>query len=243
MLDEPSPTDELTTAKQRPSKPKRSASLILIDRQGSTPRLLLGRRDSSQKFMPDKYVFPGGKTDRHDHRMTVVADLQDSDRQRLMSALGSRASHAKARSIALSAIRETQEETGLLLGAHHSVPISAVGWSAFTTNSLAPDLSLFRLIARAVTPPIYRHRYDTHFFATFRDQSLHEAHSRLTPSDELLDPNWFTFLQAKKLDLPEITRTILHDIETRLMSDPDLSGDSLIPYYAMSRGKMLRKLV
>ena len=175
--------------------------------------------------------------------MAVVADLLEPDRKRLLLALGARASDAKARAVALSAIRETHEETGLFLGANHSLTGNAIGWSAFTSNAVAPDLSLFRLIARAVTPPIYRHRYDTHFFATFRDQSLHETLSRLTASDELLDPDWFTFQQAKKLDLPEITRTILHDMEMRLSSDPDLSGDSPIPFYAMSRGKMLRKLV
>ena len=117
----------------------------------------------------------------------------------MLRALGKRASASGASAIAVSAIRETQEETGL---------------------ALHPDLSLLRLVARAVTPPMYPHRYDTHFFAAFRDEALHPASAGLIVSEELLDLDWHSFSGAKKLALPDITRIILEETEARLLPDP-----------------------
>ena len=76
---------------QRPVRPKRAASLILIDRSGPELCLLLGRRGADQKFMPNKYVFPGGKTDRSDHRAELTAGLRQHEHERLFKALGKRA--------------------------------------------------------------------------------------------------------------------------------------------------------
>jgi 8-oxo-dGTP pyrophosphatase MutT (NUDIX family) len=210
---------ELTVPRQGPARPKRSASLILIDRSGAEPRLLLGRRGADQKFMPSKYVFPGGRTDRSDHRERPAAGLREQDSERLLKALGKRASLSGARAIAFSALRETQEETGLVLRA---------------------DLSLLRLVARAVTPPIYPHRYDTHFFAAFCDEALTKTSGGLTASDELLDLNWHSFSAAKNLALPDITRIILEETEARLAADPLLMTDLDIPFFAMRRGRMTR---
>jgi 8-oxo-dGTP pyrophosphatase MutT (NUDIX family) len=214
-------TDAPAAAWQRPVRPKRSASLILIDRSGPELRVLLGRRGSDQRFMPNKYVFPGGKTDQSDHRAELTAELREQDRARLLKALGKKASPSGTRAIAVSAIRETWEETGLLLRA---------------------DLSLLRLVARAVTPPIYPHRYDTHFFAAFCDEALHEASAGLTASDELMDLDWHSFSAAKNLALPDITRIILEETEARLMADPLLNTDLPIPFFAMQRGTMVRTL-
>jgi 8-oxo-dGTP pyrophosphatase MutT (NUDIX family) len=201
-------------------RPKRSASLILIDRSGCEPRVLLGRRGADQKFMPNKYVFPGGKTDRSDHRAELTAGLRQHELERLLKALGKSASISSASAIAISAIRETQEETGLVLRA---------------------DLSLLRLVARAVTPPIYPHRYDTHFFAAFCDEALHPASAGLTVSEELMDLDWHFFGAAKKLALPDITRIILEEAEARLLQDPTLDSDLPIPFFAMQRGRMVRQ--
>lgn len=214
-------TDAPAATRQRPARPKRSASLILIDRSGAEPRLLLGRRGTDQKFMPDKYVFPGGRTDRGDHRAKLTAGLRDEDRERMFKALGRKASAAGAGAVAFSAVRETLEETGLALRA---------------------DLSLLRLVARAVTPPVYPHRYDTHFFAAFCDEAMEQSPASLMSSDELLDLDWHSFSAAKNLALPDITRIILEETEARLMADPLLNSDLPIPFFAMRRGRMVRTL-
>jgi 8-oxo-dGTP pyrophosphatase MutT (NUDIX family) len=189
--------------------------------------------------MPDKYVFPGGKTDRADQFVAAQGHLSQSDLDKLRVALGKTASLAKLLSVALSAIRELHEETGLVIGR----PIGDVRASGpFASLSLVPFITPLRIIARAVTPPIYPRRFDTHFFAAFRDEAVHEPSSLLSSSDELLDLGWFTLDEAKSLDLPQITQVILEEVETRLSLDPGLECDLQIPCYIMRRGQMRREM-
>lgn len=47
-------------------KPRDAASLILLDETGTEPRVLMGKRHSKVSFVPDAYVFPGGKLDAND---------------------------------------------------------------------------------------------------------------------------------------------------------------------------------
>ncbi|WP_238481776.1 hypothetical protein [Pseudochrobactrum algeriensis] len=46
------------TAASRIIRPRDAASLILIDRNGNEPRVLMGRRARAMHFMPDMFVFP-----------------------------------------------------------------------------------------------------------------------------------------------------------------------------------------
>jgi len=54
-------------------RPRDAATLILIDRSGERPRVLVGRRHDKVVFMPGKYVFPGGRVDPTDHRIPTAA--------------------------------------------------------------------------------------------------------------------------------------------------------------------------
>ena len=42
-------------------RPKDASTLIIVDRSGTTPKVLLGKRHHGHKFMPGKFVFPGGR--------------------------------------------------------------------------------------------------------------------------------------------------------------------------------------
>ena len=42
-------------------KPRDAATLIVIDRSGPAPKVLLGKRHAGLKFMAGKFVFPGGR--------------------------------------------------------------------------------------------------------------------------------------------------------------------------------------
>ena len=42
-------------------RPKNAASLIIIDRSGPQPKVLMGRRHPGHKYMPGVFVFPGGR--------------------------------------------------------------------------------------------------------------------------------------------------------------------------------------
>src|ERR1051325_11791196 len=53
-------------------RPRDAATLILIDRSSAVPKVLLGKRHGGHAFMPDKFVFPGGRVEPHDRHVPVV---------------------------------------------------------------------------------------------------------------------------------------------------------------------------
>jgi len=56
-------------------RPKDAATLILIDRSGAKPKVLVGKRHDKVVFMPGKFVFPGGRVDKADNRVPVAAPI------------------------------------------------------------------------------------------------------------------------------------------------------------------------
>src|ERR1700689_1862866 len=123
-------------------KPQDSAPRTLIARTEGGPKVLLGRRHERHRFMPGKFVFPGGRIEPSDRQMATLSALHDRHVARLMTKVR-HASAAKAASFALAAIRETYEETGLMLGAPSAKPIITPPgpWEAFAEARIMPDLS------------------------------------------------------------------------------------------------------
>lgn len=218
-------------------RPRDAATLILLDSVAGTNRVLLGRRSARHAFMPGKFVFPGGRTDHTDSRIPVAAELPPEDAARL----GTGRSPARARAIALSAVRETYEEAGLLIGVEVPFRTSKPEWRDFSRLGVLPTLEPLRYVARAITPPGRVRRYDTHFFAAWR--SAVQAELDKGPADELEELCWLTFDEARTIDLPSITRTVLAELESRLASDPQLRPGGPVPFYRMVRGKMRRDLL
>ncbi|MEK9784273.1 MAG: hypothetical protein VW312_06475, partial [Opitutales bacterium] len=66
----PGRPEEYRQGNERAVKPKDAATLIIV-RQGDEPRLLLGKRSMKHKFMPGKFVFPGGRLDLIDQRLKL----------------------------------------------------------------------------------------------------------------------------------------------------------------------------
>src|SRR6201988_55467 len=56
-------------------RPRDSATLILIDRAHQVPKVLLGRRHERHRFLPGKFVFPGGRIEPADRLMAAAAAL------------------------------------------------------------------------------------------------------------------------------------------------------------------------
>ncbi|MBV9433806.1 MAG: NUDIX hydrolase, partial [Hyphomicrobiales bacterium] len=71
-------------------RPKHAATLILLDHSGKEPTVLIGRRNPAHKFMPGKFVFPGGRLDPVDRRMSVASPLPGAVEQRLLAHLPNR---------------------------------------------------------------------------------------------------------------------------------------------------------
>ena len=53
----------------RAVRPKDAATLLIVRRGAGEPRVLMGQRSAQHKFMPNKFVFPGGKVDVGDGRI------------------------------------------------------------------------------------------------------------------------------------------------------------------------------
>jgi len=218
-------------------RPRDAATLILLDRSNGSPRVLMGRRHMRHAFMPGRFVFPGGRTDPTDSRVSVATGLHPAEEARIAGA-GSRATPTRARAIALSAIRETYEEAGLLLGRRQPFASPNPDWSGFAEHGVYPSLASMRLVARAITPPGRVRRFDTRFLAVWRDEVAAELPNG--PSGELEELVWLPIAEAQRKDVPAITHSVLGDLERRLAEDPDLTPGRTAHFYRMLNNRMLR---
>jgi 8-oxo-dGTP pyrophosphatase MutT (NUDIX family) len=240
-------TDRLTsTERDRNSanvRPKDAATLIIIDRTARTPKVLMGRRHAGHKFMPGKFVFPGGRIEAGDRSMPVAGALGARAEQALMARV-TRPSSQRARALALAAIRETFEETGLMLGTReHGAPdnVPPGPWTAFQEHGVYPDLETLQVVARAITPPRRPKRFDTRFFAVDRTAIAHEVGGVVGPNSELVELAWVTLPEARALELPTITSAILDELEHRIAKGfaPELP----VPFYYERRRRFQRELI
>src|SRR6476660_9682061 len=106
-------------------RPKDAATLILVDRASAVPKVLVGKRHDKVVFMPGKFVFPGGRVDTADSRVPVAAPIPKALEENLIKG-SPKISAGRARSLAVAAIREACEETGLCLGRANTAGASAL---------------------------------------------------------------------------------------------------------------------
>jgi 8-oxo-dGTP pyrophosphatase MutT (NUDIX family) len=224
-----------------PRRPRDAATLILLDRRNGDLLVLMGRRHAKHAFMPGKFVFPGGRTDPSDGRVPVAAGLHPAEAAQI-TASSPRVTATRARAIALSAIRETYEEAGLLIGRKDDFVTTKPGWQAFADHGVQPSLDGLRLVARAITPPGRVRRFDTRFLAAWKG-TVAVSLPGGPPTDELEELVWLPIAEAKQLDLPRITSTILNDLERRIAADPELRPGGPVPFYRMRNNLFLRQLL
>jgi 8-oxo-dGTP pyrophosphatase MutT (NUDIX family) len=198
-------------------RPRDAATLIILSRDASETRVLMGKRHSSHAFMPGKYVFPGGRVDAADCRLRPGADLDPAVAGKLMVRMRGRASLARARGLAMAAVRETFEEVGLIVGTEKREPARtrSAPWQAFLDTGYAPDLSRLRYFARAITPPGRPRRVDTRFFVLDAHHVINAA-APVDVTQELLDLCWVSLDEAAGLELPDITKDILARLRSAL---------------------------
>lgn len=232
-------TRDMTHPNQRP---RDAATLILLDRSGPVPKVLLGRRHARHAFMPDVFVFPGGRRDPTDHALPAAGALDARIEARLMRQVA-KASRSKARALALAAIRECFEETGLLVGTRRAgAPDNPGGrWQDFAPNGIVADLSGLHLVARAITPPRRPRRYDTRFFAADAGHVRHRVEGVTGPEAELIELVWLPIGEARQVDMPEITGIVLEELDARIRGG--LSHDLPVPFYRMLNRKFVCEML
>ena len=199
------------------ARPKEAATLIVV-RTGTKPTLLMGKRAASHRFMPNKFVFPGGRLDLIDQRLQVPGELSQPVMERLRKATKKTVNDRKLRGLALAAIRETFEETGLIVGRPASQTVKTVHpvWREYLAHGAEPPLEHMDFIARAITPAYRTRRFDTRFFL-IHDQFIYNDPEQITDaSGELNELHWLTLDEARQLDLPAVTRWAIDLVERRI---------------------------
>jgi len=224
------------------SEPRDAATLMLIDRTGPVPKVLLGRRHAGHKFMPGKFVFPGGRIEPLDRAMSAVSELHPDMEKKLNERVAT-PSPAYARAFPLAAVREMAEETGLLLGVKRDQPPQTPGeiWAEFEKARVHPDLGNIHFIARAITPPRRPRRFDTRFFTADASAIAHTIEGVVGPDSELVELTWVPIEQATHLDMPTITGIVLEELLARV--EAGMAHDLPVPFYFMVEQQFHRELL
>ncbi|MGE4611284.1 MAG: NUDIX hydrolase [Paracoccaceae bacterium] len=186
-----------------------ASTVILLRKRAGQDQVLMGQRGAKAVFMPNKYVFPGGAVDMQDYDITPATPIASPEAAKLAKD----APDGIVSALAMAAVRELWEETGLMLGqsgvASGAVPAD---WQGFYDKGLAPCADALRFIFRAVTPPGRPRRFDARFFIA-DSAAVHGADDDFSEaSDELSHLHWIGLSEAKSLDLPFITEVVLSEV-------------------------------
>jgi 8-oxo-dGTP pyrophosphatase MutT (NUDIX family) len=185
------PTDFTAAGESRPARPARprdAASLLLWRPTARGPEVLMGVRSARHRFMPSVLVFPGGRVDPADRAAPAAAPLPEPTRV----ALEHRATPRLAHGIGIAALRELEEETGLVLAAG---------------GDRLPDLSALDYLCRALTPTLSPVRFNARFLVAHGER----AAGALGGSGELEHLGWYRVGEALPHPPALITARVLEE--------------------------------
>nr|WP_236062038.1 NUDIX hydrolase [Actinacidiphila acididurans] len=159
-------------------EPKPAATVLLLRDTPDGPAVHMLRRRASMAFAGGAYAYPGGGVDPRDERPVGWAGPA---LDRWSAALGVPPAHAQA--VVCAAVRETFEESGVLLAGPDPETVVAdttgADWEADRAALVAHDLAFADFLAgrglvlrsdllapwaRWITPEFEARRYDTWFF-------------------------------------------------------------------------------
>jgi 8-oxo-dGTP pyrophosphatase MutT (NUDIX family) len=166
-------------------RPVDAAGLVLLRENRGTLEVLLGRRHARAGFLPDIYVFPGGRVEPEDSRGEILALLP------AVAAGLARASRRPANAFLKAAFRETTEETGLRLPASAAVRVD--------------------FVCRAITPTSSHRRYNTRFLLADGAECIGD----LGGDGELEDLGWRPIAETARLNLVDVTAFVLAEAVRR----------------------------
>jgi len=198
-----------------------AATVVLAPFKENDPgfRACLVKRASTMKFMPNTYVFPGGRVDAKD--FDVAEDVEY---------IPETYSHRPQR---VAAVRELYEEVGILMN-NMGTPTSAK-YSRFT-----PDHAhLLVPFQRWVTPQQEKRRFDTWFFMLQMQPDFPEKFPLIPQEGEISDALWLSPSEAMRrhadptvdFKLPPPTFLMLHKL-SEYGTAPTAVHDHLMEYGA-----------
>lgn len=189
----------------RPVRPRHAASLVLVRRSSHGPEILMGRRPPKAVF-PEAYVFPGGRLDVSDSAVAPSTHLAASVLEELRA--HGACTPQLARGLANAAIRETFEETGLLLAAPGDPGTEQGPWAAFRAKGIAPAHDRLRFLGRAITPASAPVRFHARFFVADGEH----VEGAIVGNGELSDIRWYPLDEARRLPAIDVTQFVLTEI-------------------------------
>jgi 8-oxo-dGTP pyrophosphatase MutT (NUDIX family) len=215
---------ETTTNKQAI---RNAATVIAVrGRMESDPQVLMGQRGAGAAFMPNKFVFPGGAVDLADAQVPLATEMPALCQQRLADQAPADLHHA----LAVAAVRELWEETGLILGEPGSWPGSVpADWQSFAATGNLPAARAMQFVFRALTPPGRPRRFDARFFLVDAEQIGGDLDDFSMASDELSHLQWIPLSRVRSFDLPFITEVVLAEVTARIR---DAQPPGSVPYFS-----------
>ena len=112
---------------------------------------------------------------------------------------------------ARAALRQTFEETGLLIGTSGptlpSKASSATPWVQYRAAGLIPAFETMKLVARAITPTRSNRRFHTRFFLADGDL----AKGQIVGNGELEDLAWVPLAEALSLPMAKVGTLVLRE--------------------------------
>ena len=205
-------TPKFSSYRQKHSKipkPRNAASLVLLKEDNEDIKVLLGKRSSKAKFMPGAWVFPGGVIDKKDFKQNITSSLDS----KIIKKLAVANNFNLANALAVTAIRETAEETGLLLGKFNkNVPNKNLdlqnGIDLLSSHNLVPDLSKISYLGRAITPTFSPIRFHARFFVA----DARYLKGKIKTTDELVEIDWISVQQARELPMADVTEFMIQEL-------------------------------
>lgn len=197
-----------TSGDAEPAEPKNAATVVLTRPGASSPEVYLLRRQASMAFAAGFCVFPGGGVDARD----FDADIAWAGPSPAQWAKQLDTDEATARALVCAAVRETFEESGVLLAGPSADEVvsdtTAEDWEADRVALEAREFSLSEFLQRRglvlrsdllapwsawLTPIFEPRRYRTWFFAAAlpegqrtRDVSSESSSVAWAPVDQVI---------------------------------------------------------
>ncbi|MDB9762566.1 NUDIX hydrolase [Alphaproteobacteria bacterium] len=193
-------------------RPRDASSLVLLNNSGKSVKVLLGKRSDKTRFMPGAWVFPGGVVDKTDHTISINTSLNKNIIKRLAVSNNERT----AKALAVASIRETVEETGLILGKKCGNTTKVDygednnGISIMSKLGLEPDLSKLFYLGRAITPTFSPIRFHARFFVA----DAKHLTGKIQTTNELVEIEWVSLEKATKLPMADVTEFMINELLT-----------------------------
>ncbi|OUS22234.1 DNA mismatch repair protein MutT [Litorivita pollutaquae] len=209
----------------------RDASTVIVMRNRfEDPHILMGQRGATAAFMPNKFVFPGGAVDLADADIPLATPMPALCADRIAQDSARDMSHP----LAVAAIRELWEETGLVLGAPGAWDMTPpADWMDFARTGHLPSAEALQFVFRAITPPGRPRRFDARFFLIDADAVSTDLDDFSAACDELSHLQWIPLPKVREFDLPFITEVVLAEVADRAR---DSAPPASVPFFDSSGG-------